>query len=80
MCLRRSCYEFPVNVNDGLEEIDALRTHTYDIVFLDVQMPRMNGIETANYFDGADTTMKKIDQLFPTVVSYLEAYLAECSA
>jgi len=31
-------------------------------------------------FDGADTTMKKIDQLFPTVVSYLEAYLAKCSA
>ena len=39
----------PVIVNDGLEAIAALKTHTYDIVFLDVQMPRMNGIETANY-------------------------------
>ena len=39
----------PVIVNDGLEAIDALKTHTYDIVFLDVQMPRMSGIEAANY-------------------------------
>jgi len=30
--------------------------------------------------DHIDTLMLKADQLFPTVVSYLEAYLAKCSA
>ncbi|PZO40537.1 MAG: histidine kinase [Pseudanabaena frigida] len=39
----------PVIVNDGVEAIAALTRNSYNIVFLDVQMPRMNGIETANY-------------------------------
>ena len=39
----------PVIVNNGLEAIAALKKNSYNIVFLDVQMPRMNGIETANY-------------------------------
>jgi CheY-like chemotaxis protein len=36
-------------VNDGLEAIDALKSSAFDIVFLDVQMPRLNGLETATY-------------------------------
>ena len=39
----------PVIVGDGVEAIEALKKNSYNIVFLDVQMPRMNGIETANY-------------------------------
>ena len=32
----------PMIVNDGLEAIDALKSSAFDIVFLDVQMPRLN--------------------------------------
>jgi len=39
----------PMIVNDGLEAIEALKNNTFDIVFLDVQMPRLNGLETATY-------------------------------
>jgi signal transduction histidine kinase/HPt (histidine-containing phosphotransfer) domain-containing protein len=39
----------PMIVNDGLEAIDALKSSAFDIVFLDVQMPRLNGLETATY-------------------------------
>lgn len=39
----------PVIASNGLEAIAALKINSYDIVFLDIQMPVMNGIETANY-------------------------------
>ncbi len=34
-------------VSDGLEAIEAMRRRTYDAVFLDVQMPRLDGLATA---------------------------------
>jgi CheY-like chemotaxis protein len=39
----------PVIVNDGIEALEAIKSSTFNIVFLDVQMPRLNGLETANY-------------------------------
>ena len=39
----------PVIANDGIEALDALKTNSFDLVFLDVQMPRMNGLETAGH-------------------------------
>jgi signal transduction histidine kinase/HPt (histidine-containing phosphotransfer) domain-containing protein len=39
----------PVIVSDGIEAIAALKSDFYDIVFLDVQMPRMNGLDAATY-------------------------------
>ncbi len=39
----------PIIANDGLEAIEAIKNSTVDIVFLDVQMPRLNGLETATY-------------------------------
>lgn len=32
-------------VSDGQEALEVLKTNTYDLVFMDVQMPRMNGLE-----------------------------------
>lgn len=31
--------------NDGVEVLDCLKQHPYDVVLMDVQMPNMNGIE-----------------------------------
>lgn len=36
-------------VSNGEEVLVALRRQTYDLVFLDVQMPKMDGLETAQY-------------------------------
>jgi signal transduction histidine kinase/HPt (histidine-containing phosphotransfer) domain-containing protein len=37
----------PLIVNDGIEALEAIKSSTFNIVFLDVQMPRLNGLETA---------------------------------
>jgi len=39
----------PKIVNDGLEVLEAVKEQDFDIVFLDVQMPRMNGLEAATH-------------------------------
>ncbi len=31
-------------VNNGVEAVDAVRNHTYDIVFMDIAMPEMDGV------------------------------------
>ncbi|MCP2728112.1 response regulator [Limnofasciculus baicalensis] len=46
--LERIGYQADV-VRNGLEVIDALRKIRYDVVLLDVQMPEMDGLETARY-------------------------------
>ena len=33
-------------VADGLEVLDALRQHSYDVILMDVQMPNLDGLET----------------------------------
>ncbi len=35
----------PDLASDGLEALDAMRARSYDVVFMDVQMPKMNGLE-----------------------------------
>lgn len=32
--------------NDGLQAIDKTRINSYDLIFMDIQMPKMNGVET----------------------------------
>ncbi len=36
-------------VNNGLEAIAAVRTKAYDLLFLDLHMPKMDGLETAKH-------------------------------
>ena len=36
----------PAEASDGLEAIEYIRAHRVDIVLLDIQMPRLNGIRT----------------------------------
>ncbi len=44
--LEKMGYRVEMVIN-GLQVIEALEKHPYDIVFLDVQMPEMDGYETA---------------------------------
>jgi CheY-like chemotaxis protein len=34
--------------NDGLEALEILETHTFDLIIMDIQMPRMNGYAAAS--------------------------------
>jgi two-component system response regulator HydG len=50
---------------DGLHAIEKMETQTYDLVILDVDMPRLNGLET----------LKKIKEISPqTIVLIMTAY------
>lgn len=40
------------NADDGLKALAQLRAHTIDLVLLDAEMPRMNGIETLTAIRG----------------------------
>jgi CheY-like chemotaxis protein len=46
--LQRLGYRADV-ANNGLEAIDSLQRQPYDIVFMDVQMPELDGLETTRY-------------------------------
>lgn len=45
LILRKLGYEADVAA-DGLEVLDALRRQPYDLIFMDIQMPEMDGFET----------------------------------
>lgn len=50
---------------DGMHAIEKMESHTYDLVILDVDMPRLNGLET----------LKKIKEISPqTIVLIMTAY------
>jgi CheY-like chemotaxis protein len=46
--IRLSGYE-PVEAENGEEAIEILKNQEIDIVFMDIEMPVMNGVETAQY-------------------------------
>ncbi len=39
-----------IMATDGLEALDMLRTQTFDIVLMDINMPKMNGLQAAHEF------------------------------
>ncbi|MEO0054264.1 MAG: hypothetical protein RLZZ50_211, partial [Verrucomicrobiota bacterium] len=47
LLLERLGHLDPAMASDGLEALDALKARDFDVVLLDVQMPRLDGLETA---------------------------------
>ncbi|MFN8577560.1 MAG: response regulator [Candidatus Sericytochromatia bacterium] len=50
-------------VNNGLEVIEKLKTYNYDLIFMDIQMPEMDGIETTRYL------IKKYNENKPIIIA-----------
>lgn len=44
----------PVSVDSGLKAIQLLRTEVFDVIFLDIQMPYLNGVDCAKRIRAAD--------------------------
>jgi len=55
-------------VNSGKKALDALREGKYDLVLLDILMPKMSGIETLEKIR-ADSKLKGQKTMFLSVVS-----------
>lgn len=56
------------NARDGIEAVEQVQKNSVDIVFMDIKMPRMNGID-------AYKEIKKIKPELPVIL--LTAYTAE---
>jgi len=47
-------------VENGVKALESLQQHEYDVVFLDVNMPQMNGIETLRRLRETNKTLPVI--------------------
>ncbi|MCB1140748.1 MAG: AAA family ATPase [Leptospiraceae bacterium] len=47
--IQRAGYEVTSVANDGLEAIDLFQKLHYDIIFMDIQMPQIDGVEATKY-------------------------------
>jgi CheY-like chemotaxis protein/HPt (histidine-containing phosphotransfer) domain-containing protein len=61
----------PVIVSNGLEVIDQLRKQEFDIIFMDVQMPEMDGFETTKFI------IHKLQIPFKPVIVAMTAFALE---
>ncbi|MEI6264889.1 MAG: ATP-binding protein [Sphingobacteriia bacterium] len=52
---------YPIEIaNNGKEAFDKARLHHYDIIFMDIHMPEMDGLEAANAILQSDISAKPI--------------------
>ncbi len=61
----------PKMVNNGLEVIDALRKESYDLIFMDVQMPELDGLETTRFI------IQKMDLVQRPIIVAMTAFALE---
>ncbi len=61
----------PKMVNNGLEVIDALKKESYDLIFMDVQMPELDGLETTRFI------IQKMDLVQRPIIVAMTAFALE---
>ena len=52
-------YKQIIVTNNGLEALDEMRKNEYDLLFLDIKMPLMNGVELCEVLNKNDNKIKK---------------------
>jgi len=62
-------------VSDGKMAIEKLQTNTYDIILMDLQMPKMNGFEAAEYIR---KTMKSKIPIIALTANVITADITKC--
>ena len=63
-----------VRANSGAEALKQLLLHDFAVILLDVQMPGMNGLETAQYIKSREKS-RSIPILFLTAINKEESYV-----
>src|SRR5262249_741626 len=46
--------------NDGIEALEMLETSSYDLILMDMQMPRMNGLDATKAIRGSEGSFAKL--------------------
>lgn len=46
-----------LEASDGIEALEAVKTHTVDVIIMDVMMPRMNGFEATQFIRDISTAI-----------------------
>jgi len=63
----------------GIEAIKALTTCDYDLVFMDIEMPEMDGIEaTRNIRSGANGILKPDVPIIAMTAHAIKSYYEKC--
>ncbi len=70
---------YPIEIaNNGIEAFDKARMHHYDIIFMDIHMPEMDGLEAANAILQSDMSLKPI--IVAMTANVVKEAEAECLA
>lgn len=68
--LLRKLFAETTCVDNGLEAIELLRTQQFDVILLDLYMPKMDGYETAKYI------IEEMGNYIPIIAVTADAYAA----
>ena len=66
-------------VASGREALEALRTLPYDLVFMDVQMPEMDGLEATRHIrDSQSTVLNRDIPVIAMTAHAMQSYKDKC--